>query len=42
MGKTNSDIVFGYKYLQIANKRQQAAWFRWKLNRPIDISFYYQ
>jgi hypothetical protein len=39
MGKTNSDIVFGYKYLQIANKRQQAAWFRWKLNNPLIYHF---
>ena len=39
MGKTNSDIVFGYKYLQIANKRQQAAWFRWKLNNPLVYHF---
>ena len=39
MGKTNSDIVLGYKYLQIANKRQQAAWFRWKLNNPLIYHF---
>ena len=39
MGKTNSDIVFGYKYLQIADKRQQAAWFKWKLNNPLIYHF---
>ena len=39
MGKTNSDVVFGYKYLQIANKRQQAAWFKWKLNNPLIYHF---
>ena len=46
-GKTNSDIVFGYKYLNVANKRQQAAWFKWKFNNPllyhfiIDDEYYY-
>ena len=39
MGKTNSDTVFGYKYLQIADKRQQAAWFKWKLNNPLIYHF---
>ena len=39
MGKTNSDLVFGYKYLQIADKRQQAAWFKWKLNNPLIYHF---
>ena len=39
MGKTDSDVVFGYKYLQIADKRQQAAWFKWKLNNPLLYHF---
>jgi len=39
MGKENSDIVFGYKYFNIADKRQQAAWFRWKLNNPLKYHF---
>ena len=39
LGKTGSDIVFGYKYLNVADKRQQAAWFRWKLNNPLVYHF---
>ena len=39
MGKENSDIVFGYKYFNIADKRQQAAWFKWKLNNPLKYHF---
>tara|TARA_B100001248_G_scaffold32786_1_gene21124 strand:+ start:148 stop:2934 length:2787 start_codon:yes stop_codon:yes gene_type:complete len=40
-------LVYGYKYLNIGDKRQQAAWFKWKLNRPIlyhfiiDDEYYY-
>jgi len=32
-------IVYGYKYLNVADKRQQAAWFKWKLNNPIIYHF---
>ena len=39
LGKTGSDIVFGYKYLNVADKRQQAAWFKWKLNNPLVYHF---
>ena len=39
MGKENSDIVFGYKYFNIGDKRQQAAWFKWKLNNPLKYHF---
>ncbi len=39
LGKTDSDVVFGYKYLNVADKRQQAAWFRWKLNNPLVYHF---
>jgi len=39
MGKTGSDEVLGYKYFQIADKRQQAAWFKWKLNNPLIYHF---
>jgi len=39
LGKTGSDDVFGYKYFQIADKRQQAAWFKWKLNNPLVYHF---
>ena len=45
-GSTDS-IVYGYKYLNVGDKRQQAAWFKWKLNKPIlyhfiiDDEYYY-
>ena len=39
LGKTNSDTVFGYKYLNVGEKRQQAAWFKWKLNNPLVYHF---
>ena len=39
LGKTNSDIVTGYKYFQVADKRSQAAWFKWKLNNPLIYHF---
>ena len=38
-GKTNSDIVYGFKYFQLGDKRQQSAWFKWKLNNPIKYHF---
>ena len=39
IGKTGTDVVFGYKYFQTADKRAQAAWFRWKLNNPLTYHF---
>jgi len=39
MGKTNTDTVFGYKYLQVGEKTQQQAWFKWKLNNPLLYHF---
>jgi len=39
IGKTNTDTVFGYKYLAIGDKRQQQAWFKWKLNNPLLYHF---
>ena len=39
IGKTGSDEVYGYKYFQTAEKRSQAAWFKWKLNNPIIYHF---
>ena len=39
IGKSGSNEVSGYKYLNIADKRQQAAWFKWKFNRPIKYHF---
>ena len=39
IGKTGTDEVFGYKYFQTAEKRIQAAWFKWKLNNPLIYHF---
>jgi len=39
IGKTGTDEVFGYKYFQSADKRVQAAWFKWKLNNPLTYHF---
>tara|TARA_Y100001938_G_C8070884_1_gene422989 strand:- start:336 stop:1997 length:1662 start_codon:yes stop_codon:yes gene_type:complete len=39
ISKTNTDVVFGYKYFQTADKRSQAAWFTWKLNNPLVYHF---
>jgi len=39
IGKTGTDEVFGYKYFQTAEKRQQAAWFKWKFNNPLIYNF---
>ena len=39
MGKTDSDSVYGYKYFQVSEQRQQAAWFKWKLNNPLLYHF---
>ena len=39
LGKTDSDTVFGYKYFQVSEQRQQAAWFKWKLNNPLVYHF---
>ncbi len=39
LGKTGSDDVFGYKYFQVSEQRQQAAWFKWKLNNPLVYHF---
>ena len=39
IGKTESDTVFGYKYFNVAEKREQQAWFKWKLNNPLRYHF---
>ena len=39
ISKTNSDTVFGYKYLQIGDRTEQQAWFKWKLNNPLLYHF---
>ena len=38
-GKTNTDIIYGYKYLSYGEERKQQAWFKWKLNNPIKYHF---
>ena len=38
-GKTDSEIVHGYKYITIGDKRIQSAWFKWKFNNPIKYHF---
>lgn len=37
--KTNSDIVYGFKYLTYGEERKQQSWFTWKLNNPIKYHF---
>ena len=39
IGKTNNDTVFGYKYFNVGEKREQQAWFKWKFNRPLIYHF---
>ena len=39
LGKTGTNIVFGYKYLNIGDKRQQTAWFKWKFNKSLIYHF---
>jgi len=38
-GKTDSDIVYGYKYFRIGGEQKQSAWFTWKMNNPIKYHF---
>jgi len=38
-GKTGSDIIYGFKYFQLGDKRQQASWFKWKFNNPLKYHF---
>ena len=39
IGKTDSDEVQGFRYLNVGDKRQQSAWFRWKFNNPLKYHF---
>ncbi len=41
MAKSNDSncFVYGYKYLAIGDKKQQQAWFKWKLNNPLKYHF---
>ena len=38
-GKTNTDTVFGFRYFNVADKREQQAWFKWKFNNPLIYHF---
>ena len=39
IGKTNTDTVYGYKYLRIGEEQAQTAWFKWKLNQKLRYHF---
>ena len=39
LGKTGTNTVFGFKYLNVGDKRQQGAWFKWKLNKNLIYHF---
>ena len=39
LGKTNSDEIIGYRYLNQGDNRLQSAWFKWKHNNPIKWHF---
>ena len=39
LAKTGSPTVFGYRYFQVAEQRQQAAWFKWKFNNSLIYHF---
>lgn len=39
LGQTGSTTVFGFKYFQVAEERQQASWFRWKFNKGLIYHF---
>ena len=39
LGKTDTDTVFLYRYFNVATKRQQQAWFKWKFNNPLIYHF---
>jgi len=38
-GKTDSDIIYGYKYFRVGGEQKQSAWFTWKMNNPIKYHF---
>ena len=39
IGKTNSEEVIGFRYVNVGDKRQQSAWFKWKFNNPLLYHF---
>ena len=38
-GALDTSSVYGYKYLNVGEKRQQAAWFRWQFNQSLLYHF---
>ena len=38
-GQDTSNSVIGFKYFQVAEKREQASWFRWKFNKKLKYHF---
>ncbi len=38
-GKTGSRDVFGFRYFNVGDKRQQQAWFQWKFNKGLRYHF---
>ena len=38
-GKTGTNIIYGFKYFQLGDKRQQGSWFKWKLNNNLKYHF---
>ena len=39
IGKTDSDEVIGFRYVNVGDKRQQSSWFKWKFNNPLLYHF---
>ena len=37
--KSGTDTVYGYKYFVVGEKKQQQAWFKWKLNNNLKYHF---
>ena len=38
-GQTDSDTVYGYKYLTMGQERMQSSWFKWKFNNKLKYHF---
>ena len=38
-GKTGSNVIFGYRYFQVTEKRTQAAWFKWTFKNNLIYHF---
>ena len=38
-GQTDSDTVYGYRYLTMGQERVQSSWFKWKFNNKLKYHF---